>query len=140
GFSFKKEHEPLDMRLSGEGLRAADVLNTYTREELEELFMRFAEDTEAYKYAREISIQRRKKEFETVGDLVTILNKSLGEREAGKKYARIFQALRIEVNKEYETIRKGLEGALEIVKSGGVIVTITFHSLEDRWVKRFIRE
>jgi 16S rRNA (cytosine1402-N4)-methyltransferase len=141
GLSYKALDEHLDMRLSGEGITAAEILNTYSEDELTDLFMKYAEDTNSMRYVRGIQTFGRKNEFVKVRDLIEALDSTFKNAPADKRlYAPIFQALRIEVNREYETIPQGLEGAFGILKKGGTIVTITFHSLEDRWVKRFIRE
>ena len=140
GLSYNKRDEPLDMRLSGEGPTAADVINSLSYQELTELLMKYAEDTNSERYARAIQTFLRKKEITTVGDLIEALDSTFQKEPENRRiYSPVFQALRIEVNKEYETIPKGLTGALRMVKHGGSIVTISFHSLEDRWVKRFIR-
>lgn len=145
GLSFKKLEEPLDMRISNTGKMAKEILNEYSQAELAEDFMKFSEEIKSKSIAKQIVIARRKKPFETVEDLISAINRSLkslaNNREyAQKVYARIFQALRIIVNEEFNNISKGLEAALQIVKPGGRIVIITFHSLEDRIVKLFARQ
>lgn len=143
GLSFKNLSEPLDMRISFADLTASDILNEYSEEELNELFMKYSEEIYSKAIARAITVDRRKNPIERVEDLVTIIAKVLEKKKAKHSFegtsARIFQALRILVNNEFNNITKGLHGALQIVKPGGRIVIITFHSLEDRIVKMFIR-
>ncbi len=145
GLSYRKLDEPLDMRISNEGITAAEILNEYSEQELANAFMKFSEEIKSNDIAKQIVMFRRRKQFETVQDLVSAIDKGLKEvssvREyAEKVYARIFQALRIIVNEEFNNINKGLEDGLNILKPGGRIVTITFHSLEDRIVKLFARQ
>ncbi len=145
GLSFKNGNEPLDMRISNEGRTAAEVLNEFSEQELADSFMKFSEEIKSNDIAKQIAIFRRRKPFETVQDLLSAIDKGLKDvssvREyAEKVYARIFQALRIIVNEEFNNINKGLEDGLSILKPGGRIVTITFHSLEDRIVKLFARQ
>jgi 16S rRNA (cytosine1402-N4)-methyltransferase len=145
GLSYRKLDEPLDMRISKEGKTAMEILNEHSEEELADLFMKFSEEIKSKDIAKQVVIARRKKEIKTVEDLRTIIDKALKNvsksRELAEKvYARIFQALRIIVNEEFNNINKALEGALHIVKPGGRIVIITFHSLEDRIVKLFARQ
>ncbi len=143
GLSFKNLSEPLDMRISFAEVTAADILNEYSEEVLNELFMKYSEEIHSKEIARAITVERTKKPIQTVEDLVTVIAKVLEKKKAKHAFegtaARIFQALRILVNNEFINISKGLEGSLQIVKPGGRIVVITFHSLEDRIVKMFIR-
>ncbi len=145
GLSFRKRDEPLDMRISNTGITAMEILNEYSQEELSESFMKYSEEIKSTDIAKQITIQRRRKKLETVEDLVTAIDKALKQLSssrsfAEKVYARIFQALRIMVNQEFANIDRGLAAALKIIKPGGRMVTITFHSLEDRIVKLFIRQ
>ncbi|MDA1316927.1 MAG: 16S rRNA (cytosine(1402)-N(4))-methyltransferase RsmH [bacterium] len=140
GFSFKNILEPLDMRLGVEGQTAAELLNSLQGPELISSIMKYSEDKYATDIVRRILGHRRGKPLRTVGDLKKIIDEVVPEEEPRHKvYARIFQAVRILVNDELDQIKEGLQGALEIIKPGGVIVTITFHSLEDRLVKQFGR-
>lgn len=134
GFSYKALSEPLDMRLNAKaGKTAAWVLNTYPQDELEKLFIAYAEEPKAAVIARETVKRRKKHRFMVVDDVVSLLF-MLGLR---KSVARVFQALRIEVNEELTNLVKGLEGALEILRENGRIVVVSFHSLEERKVKQF---
>ena len=137
GFSYKNNQEPLDMRLGEEGETAAELLNSLQGEELISDIMKYSEEKYSIGIAKRILGHRRKKAFATVGDLKKVIDEIVPEEEPRHKvYARIFQAIRIITNSELEQIQKGLEGALGLIQSGGVIVTITFHSLEDRLVKK----
>lgn len=138
GFSYKKPEEPLDMRLDlKQELTASQILNNKSKEEIYELLIKNSEELNSWKIAEAIVETRKSKEIKKVGDLVNILAKVGLDDERTK--ARVFQALRIEVNDEFENLKKGLNGALNILKREGRIVVITFHSLEDRIVKRFIK-
>jgi len=140
GFSYKNNQEPLDMRLGEEGETAAELLNSLQGEELISDIMKYSEEKYSIDIAKRILGHRRKKALATVGDLKKVIDEIVPEEEPRHKvYARIFQAVRIITNSELEQIQKGLEGALGLIQSGGVIVTITFHSLEDRLVKKFGR-
>ena len=145
GLSYRKLDEVLDMRISNVGITAQEVLEQYSEEELRDAFMKYSEEIKSEDIAKQIVIQRRKKPIVRVGDLLSVIDRAIkglkDSREyAQKVYSRIFQALRIIVNEEFININKGLEGALQLLKPGGRIVTITFHSLEDRMVKLFARE
>jgi len=143
GFSYKKLDEPLDMRLDLKGdVKASDLLNNYSEKDLYEIFARYGEEINSAKIAKEIIITRRVIRLEKVGDLIEVIDKAVNTGFTGKTgtYARIFQALRIKVNNEFENLKHGLSGAIKIVKPKGRIVIVTFHSLEDRIVKNFVRD
>ncbi len=140
GFSYKHLHQPLDMIIDTVAkqrgaTRAADVVGLYTEDELTQIFERYGERTRAGKIAHAIVEKRRVSKIETVGDLVRVIERASSHVDV----PAIFQAIRIEVNNERENIIRGLQGALEIVKSGGTIQIITFHSNEDRIVKLWAR-
>lgn len=143
GFSYKNLSEPLDMRISFADFTAADILNGYSEVELNELLMKYSEEIYSKDLARAIIVRRSKQKIERVDDLVSIISRVLEKKKKKQDFertsARVFQALRILVNNEFNNITKGLQGALDVVKPGGRIVVITFHSLEDRIVKMFIR-
>lgn len=141
GLSYKNDEESLDMRLGEEGQPAYDYLNTATYEDLAELITKYSEDLSSERIARRIVVYRSKKPIGTVGDLKTIINEAtrLSGTSLEKTYARIFQAVRIIVNDEMTQIQRGLEGAYEILDQRGKIVIISFHSVEDRIVKAFVR-
>lgn len=142
GFSFKNKDEPLDMRISqGVTKTAAEVVNSYSAQELYEVFTKYSEEINSWAIAQAIVRARRLKRIESVGDLVEIINKiTLKKRNRESVLRRVFQSLRIAVNDEFDNLIKGLEGSLNLIKKEGVIVVITFHSLEDRRVKNFIKE
>lgn len=139
GFSYKKPDEPLDMRINtAETERvAADIVNSYGRERLYEIFARYSEEVHSGAIADAIVRARRLKKITKVSDLISVINKIERIKNSEKTIARIFQALRIEVNEEIENLRQGLQGALKVLVAGGKIVIITFHPVEDRFVKKF---
>lgn len=141
GLSYRNDEEELDMRLGEGGMPANEYLNTASYEELSELITKYSEDLSSERIARRIVIFRSKKSIETVGDLKNIINEATRKQGISreKTYARIFQAVRIIVNDELTQIKQGLEGAYEILEPGGRIVIISFHSVEDRIVKAFVR-
>jgi 16S rRNA (cytosine1402-N4)-methyltransferase len=139
GFSFKNEKEPLDMRLDlNEEKTAADYINTLSEQNLYDLFAKNSEEINSRTVAVSVIRGRAVRKIKTAGDLVRIVDKAIGRRDE-KVLARIFQALRIEVNHEFENLKKGLEGAKNVIKKDGRILVVTFHSLEDRMVKQFVR-
>jgi 16S rRNA (cytosine1402-N4)-methyltransferase len=137
GFSFKKFSEPLDMRMSTDmEMTAKYLLNHFSESELFEVFAKNSEEINSQKIAHEIIIKRQFKKLETVGDLTNCIDKAIGGQD-NNAYKRIFQALRIQVNDEFENLKNGLIGATKIIKDEGKIAVVTFHSLEDRIVKNF---
>lgn len=146
GFSFKKAEEPLDMRIGDTDITAAEIVQKTSEEELKTVLVKYSEDPIAEHIAEEIVRTRGKREMQTVGDLTAVIRKVLaqknitGEQSIDKTNARIFQALRIYVNDEFEALRQALYSSLQLLVPGGRIVVITFHSLEDRIVKLFARE
>lgn len=140
GLSFKKYDEALDMRLDiTTENTAADYINRSSMSELDELFMRNAEEPASNKLALEIMNTRRTRKINTVSDLVNIIRKVTPDMWE-KTATRIFQALRIEVNSEFENLKAGLEGAKNLINKTGRIAVISFHSREDRMVKQFIQK
>ena len=137
GFSFKKLNEPLDMRMSlNSEMTAKYLLNHLSVSELYDVFARNSEEINSQKIAHEIIIKRQFKKLETVGDLINCIDKAMDGQD-NNVYKRIFQALRIQVNDEFENLKSGLLGAAKIIKDDGKIAVVTFHSLEDRIVKNF---
>src|SRR3989339_1890104 len=137
GFSFKKLNEPLDMRMDTNfEMTAKYLLNHLSKEELFDVFAKNSEEINSEKIAHEIIIKRQFKKLETVGDLVNCIDKAVGKQD-NNTYKRIFQALRIQVNDEFENLKRGLIGATNVIKNDGKIAIVTFHSLEDRIVKNF---
>jgi len=133
GFTFKKD-EPLDMLFGKEGIRAEEIINTYTKEELERILKDYGEEKKARKIAEAIVKARKEKPIKTTFELISVLAQS------HRSLPQIFQALRIEANKELENIRKVLPQAMNVLESGGRLAVISFHSGEDRIVKQFIKE
>lgn len=139
GFSFRFD-APLDMRMNKRsGMTAAEILNNYDEEQLADIFYIYGELKNARKVASAIIKARSSKTIETTGDLMQI-TESLFPREREKKEtAKLFQALRIEVNHEMEALKEMLYGAQEVLREGGRLSVITYHSLEDRIVKNFMK-
>ncbi|NPA40065.1 MAG: 16S rRNA (cytosine(1402)-N(4))-methyltransferase RsmH [Thermodesulfobacteria bacterium] len=138
GFTFQK-NEPLDMRMSlNAELTAEFVLNRYTFKELAEVFKR-GEVPKAEKFASFICKKRKHKPLSTTKDLVEAV-KEFYHSTKKDLLAVVFQSIRIEVNKELENLETALKEAVECLKTGGRLVVISFHSLEDRIVKRFLKE
>ncbi len=137
GFSFRYEEAPLDMRMNqGAKLTAADVVNTYEADDLERILKLYGEVDGARNVARLITEARP---IATTGDLDRAVAKVLPKGAEHKVLAKIYQALRIEVNGEMRSLEKFLEGAARSLRPGGRLVVITYHSLEDRMVKNFIK-
>jgi 16S rRNA (cytosine1402-N4)-methyltransferase len=139
GFSFRTDAE-LDMRMNPKApLKASDILHTYEEEQLANLFYRYGELTNSRRLAAAIVRARAEKPVVTVKELTTALSGLVPANQENKFYARLFQSLRIEVNHEMEALTEMLGQALQMLKKGGRLVVITYHSLEDRLVKNFIR-
>ena len=140
GFSFRFPGAPLDMRMNVQGAKtAADIVNSYTQEELEKILRIYGEVEDARKVARLIEKARARKAIETTDDLDNAIAAALPSFAEHKYLAKVYQALRIEVNAEMRSLEKFLEGTVKALKPGGRLVVITYHSLEDRMVKNFIR-
>lgn len=141
GFSYQFPLQPLNLVIDSQAkqkgaARAAEVVTEYDERRLTNILMKYGELKRAADIARAIVRYRSTHEIKTVGDLLTGLEGTLYNNE----HAALFQALRIEVNQEYEQITKGLEGAIEILGVGGKLAVITFHSGEDRVVKLWARK
>lgn len=141
GFSFRFEDSDLDMRMNRNGGKtAAQILNTYSEEKLADIFYLYGELKQSRRMASVIVKTRKEKPYKKTSDLLSTLNSFVGRGEKEKKIlAQAFQALRIEVNEEMQTLKEMLEQALDILKTGGRISVITYHSLEDRIVKNFFK-
>src|SRR3990172_6539352 len=142
GFSYATD-APLDMRMDpSDELSAADVLATWSERELETIFRTYGEERYARQIARGIVRRREESPIERTGQLVDVVRAAIpaparfGE---GHPARRVFQALRIEVNHELESLEAGLPAAFEMLRPGGRLAVLSFHSLEDRIVKRFLR-
>jgi len=140
GFSIRFDEAKLDMRMDKKVKQtAADVLNNSSEEELKMIFKLYGEIDNAGSLARLITHARKEKAIETVGDLKAIIEKVVKRGRENKYYAQVFQALRIEVNKEMEALKELLTQSLEVLKPTGRLVVISYHSLEDRLVKNIMR-
>lgn len=139
GFSFRFEGD-LDMRMNRDSaLTAATVVNTYTEEQLRKIFREYGEIDNAGRLAREVVSVRNIKPIETIEQFRAAIASCTPKFQESKYLAKVFQALRIETNREMEVLHDFLEQSIELLKPGGRLVVITYHSLEDRMVKNFIR-
>jgi len=138
GFAFSAEG-PLDMRMSREGPSAADFLNSAREEEIADVLYKYGEERQSRRVARAIVAARP---LRTTGDLARVVRKALGYHAGAPKdpATRSFQAVRIHVNAELDELEAGLRAAEVLLREGGRLAVVTFHSLEDRIVKRFLRE
>ena len=139
GFSFRYE-APLDMRMNQEAERtAADIINNYEQEDLEKILRLYGEVDNSRRLAQMICKAREASPIETTGQLGKAIEAALPKFAEHKFLAKVYQALRIEVNQEMRSLEKFLSGAAASLKPGGRLVVITYHSLEDRMVKNFIK-
>ena len=139
GFSFRYE-APLDMRMNQEAeFNAADIVNTYEQADLEKILRLYGEVDNSRKIAQLICKAREISKIETTTDLGKAIESALPKFAEHKFLAKVYQALRIEVNQEMKSLEKFLSGAARSLKPGGKLVVITYHSLEDRMVKNFIK-
>lgn len=138
GFSYRFDHD-LDMRMNqSDGATAADLLNTYLEEDLVRIFSEYGEVRNSKTLAAGIVQARQGKSIRTVGDFLSAIDPLI--RGSRRKYlSQVFQALRIEVNDEIGALQEFLEQSLEVLKPGGRLVVISYHSLEDRLAKNFLR-
>lgn len=138
GFSFQQDG-PLDMRMSQEGDSAADFLNNADEADIADVLWRYGEEPKSRRVARAIVAARP---LATTGDFARVVRKALGHRPHDKKdpATRAFQAVRIHVNDELGELEMGLAAAERVLAPGGRLVVVSFHSLEDRMIKRFLRE
>jgi 16S rRNA (cytosine1402-N4)-methyltransferase len=139
GFTFRSD-APLDMRMNkSSSTTAASLLNNLGPVELAEIFFRYGELQGSRKMAAEIVEARNRKPFRSVNDIIDVLGKMAPFRQEHKFWAKVFQSLRIAVNHETEYLKEMLEQALGMLSSGGRLAVITYHSLEDRLVKNFMK-
>ncbi len=139
GFSFRFD-APLDMRMNKRaGATAAEILNTYDEEQLADIFYIYGELKNARKIASVIIKTRNEKKIETTGDLMSATEKLFQREREKKEMAKMFQALRIEVNHEMDALKEMLNGAKDLLGEGGRLSVITYHSLEDRIVKNMMK-
>lgn len=139
GFSFRFD-APLDMRMNKRaGQTAADVLNNYTEEQLADVFYLYGELKQARRLAKAVVEYRRQKAIATTADLSELVEPMMRSEREKKDLARVYQALRIEVNHEMDALRDMLRGATQLLADGGRMSIITYHSLEDRIVKNVMK-
>lgn len=142
GFSYRAD-APLDMRMDrSQPLNASTIVNTYSLQDLTRIFKEYGEDKDSYKVAKAIVKARESKRIETTEELVSIIKSAKSAktlREQGHPAKQIFQALRIETNHELDSLKKMLSSIPPMIKEGGRVAIITFHSLEDRLVKECFR-
>ncbi len=140
GFSFMREG-PLDMRMDPTtGVTAKEIVNHWSEKDLGKLFQEYGEERQWRRAARAIVEARRKKTIETTTELAEILSKAIGRSKKKLHPATlVFQALRISVNRELESVEKGVQEAIQILAPGGRIGVLSFHRLEDRIVKNLFR-
>lgn len=139
GFSFRFD-APLDMRMNGRAvMTAADVVNRYTEEQLANVFYLYGEMKNSRRLAAAIAKARGLNAIATIDDLLQIVRPLMPREREKKDLARVFQALRIEVNHEMDALHEMLDAAQQVIRPGGRLVVLTYHSLEDRMVKNFIK-
>ena len=141
GFSFMRDG-PLDMRMGQSGPNAADVVNRVDEQGLANIIFRLGEETKSRRVARAITLRRKERHFETTLDLAETVETALGGRRGAKTHpaTKTFQAIRMFINDELGELARALVAAERLLKAGGRLVVVTFHSLEDRIVKNFLRE
>lgn len=141
GFSFRGSAK-LDMRMGAGEITAADIVNSYSQDQLQSIFSKYGEERYSKTIAQKIVEYRESQKFETTDQLVEVIEGVYANRPKTKIHpaTKVFQALRIEVNQEFEILEEALENILEVLEVGGRIAIITFHSLEDRIVKEFFKK
>jgi len=140
GFSFRFEEGMLDMRMNKKaGLTAADIVNTYKEEDLANVFYKYGELKNSRRLAAGLVVARNNSQITTVASFLEVVKPFFGREKEKKDLARVFQALRIEVNQEMSALEDMLQQALAVLKPGGRLVVMTYHSLEDRLVKNFMK-
>ena len=139
GFTYRSD-ALLDLRMDKtKNITAAEVINSFTEEDLANIFYQYGEEKNSRKISRNIVEKRTVKKIETTGQLVSIINDLVPQNFQRKTLSRIFQALRIYVNDELENLKIFLQNSIKVLKKGGRIVVISYHSLEDRIVKDFFK-
>ena len=139
GFSFRDDYR-IDMRMNqNQQFDGWKVINTYDQQKLADIFWRYGEEKNSRRIARRIVASRNARPINTTGELTSAISLSISQQFLNKTLARIFQAIRIEVNNELDNLQKGLRESLELLRVGGRIAVISYHSLEDRIVKEFFK-
>jgi len=141
GFSYHKD-APLDMRMSKSGITAEDIVNTYSKDELQSIFWRYGEEKFSGRIAEKIVNERKVKKIETTLELAELIASAVpaAARRDGHPARKCFQAIRIAVNGELDALNTALDRAFDLLNPDGVLAIITFHSLEDRMVKLRFKE
>lgn len=139
GFSFRYDAS-LDMRMNKQATKtAADILNNYTESQLADVFYLYGELRNARQLAKTITERRKEQPFENTQDFINTIGRHIPKEREKKELAKVFQALRIEVNEEMDALKEMLNASIALLKPGGRLIVITYHSLEDRIVKNFIK-
>lgn len=139
GFSYRMD-APLSMRMGDEGPDARDVVNQYDETTLANVMYEFGEERLSRRIAKAIVKRRQKKRIESTQELADAITSVIPARHANKSLSRVFQAIRIEVNRELDNLRQALQDGVAMMRPGGRVVVLSYHSLEDRIVKNFFRE
>lgn len=140
GFSFRSSEPLLDMRMNARALRSArEVINDYEEERLASIIYEYGELRQSRQIASRICRARAERRIETVGDLLDVVRPCISPKEEKKQLSMLFQAIRIEVNDELGALKQMLEATTKVLRPGGRLVVMTYHSLEDRIVKNFLR-
>lgn len=141
GFSFRSSEAVLDMRMNqSSGKSAKDVINEYTEENLADIFYLYGELRQSRAIAKAIVSERKNRQISTVGHFIGVIDKYISHKERKRQLGQAFQALRIEVNDELASLKEMLDSLDKVMKEGGRVVIITYHSLEDRIVKNFFKK
>ena len=139
GFSIRS-NDPLDMRMNQAGdISARSIIQTYSVRELTQIFRLYGELPNAFKVANVIVMGRENRKIKTTGELMTVLESCAPKHKEHKFFAQVFQALRIEVNQEIDVLERFLNQTTDVLASGGRLVVMSYHSLEDRLVKNFMK-
>ncbi len=139
GFSYRSDYM-LDMRMNTQkGISALELINTYSVEQMAQIFYQYGEVRQSRQLAKLIDQKRREKKIETTKDLVEAIASILPKGKENKVLSPVFQAIRIEVNQELEVLKQMLQQTVEALKPAGRVVVMSYHSLEDRLVKNFLR-
>ena len=139
GFSIRS-NDPLDMRMNQAGdISARSIIQTYSVRELTQIFRLYGELPNAFKVANVIVMARESRKIKTTGELMTVLESCAPKHKEHKFFAQVFQALRIEVNQEIDVLERFLNQTADVLASGGRLVVMSYHSLEDRLVKNFMK-
>lgn len=140
GFSFRFDKSPLDLRMNKESHKTAvQVIQTYSEEKLKYIFYRYGEVENAAKLSKLIVVERNIKKIDTISDFLTVIQSLIPKGKEHKYLAKVFQALRIEVNEELEALKEMIEKSVEYIKPKGRLSIVSYHSLEDALVKNFIK-